>query len=63
MYYRLPQRVIIVEMKNIEIVKQLAISNVFDAMCIFFVITSQMYYFYDNKKTYYLFLKNYYKKP
>ncbi len=59
MYYKLPQRVIIVEMINIEIVRQLAISDVFVDRCIFFVITTQMYYFYDNKKTYYFFLKNY----
>ena len=50
-YYKLPQRVIIVEMKNIEIDIRIVCVIVFTAMFIFFDITCQKYYFYNNKKT------------
>jgi hypothetical protein len=50
-YYKLPQRVIIVEMKNIEIDIRIVCVIVFAVMFIFFDITCQKYYFYNNKKT------------
>jgi hypothetical protein len=39
------------EMKNIEIDIRIVCVIVFIDMFIFFVITCQMYYFYNNKKT------------
>lgn len=57
--YRLPQRVIIIEIKNIEIGIRIACVFVFNDMFVFFFITYQKYYFYNNKKTNHSFLGNY----
>lgn len=57
--YRLPQRVIPVEIKNIDIVTLIDRVIAFIDMFVFFFITYQMYYFYNNKKTNHSFLGNY----
>ncbi len=56
-YYKLPQWVIIVEKIDIEIAAHI-VHIVFSDMLIFFFITIQMYYFYNNKKTNHSFLGN-----
>lgn len=50
-YHKLPQGVIRIDMKNIEIDIPIVCEIVFEDMFVFLIIMCQMYYFYNNKKT------------